>query len=275
MGEYGVISRAELESAGHTPRAIRAAVHSERMMRLRPGWFAEPGADPDVVRAVTIGGGVSCMSALARHRVWVPESARGLHVRLPERARRRHHPKGVTVCGASIGGPIALVDNVPTALLAAADCVHGGELTAVFDSVLHRRLLQPGELTGLFRSGPRRVHRALLAVDGAAESGTETRVRLHVRRERLDHRTQVFIPGVGRVDLLVGKSLVIECDSEEHHGGEAIETDRERDLTLATLGFAVLRVSYDQVFHQFPKVAAGLARKIADGDHLRTTDYVP
>lgn len=214
------------------------------------------------------------MSALARHRVWVPESAKGLHVRLPERARRRSH-KGITVCGRTIEAEPALVDDVPTAVLAAADCVHGDELIAVFDSVLNRGLLQTGELSGLFRGAPRRIHRALNAVDGAAESGTETQVRLHVRRERLDHRTQVFIPGVGRVDLLVGQSLVVECDSENHHAGEAIETDRERDLALHTLGFAVLRVSYQQVFHQFPKVAAAIARRIADGDHLRTTDYAP
>ncbi len=274
MGEYGVISRAELQAAGHTPRAIRLAVQRERMTRLRPGWFAYPGADPDVARAVTAGGGVGCISALSRHGVWVPESARGLHVRLPERARRRGH-KGIRVCGNSIDAPIRLVDDAATGVLAAADCVHGDELTAVFDSVLNRRVLQPAELTGLFKDAPRRIHRALLAVDGAAESGTETRVRLHIRRRRLDHRTQVFIPGVGYVDLLVGRSLVIECDSEDHHAGEAIETDRERDLALHTLGFAVLRVSYQQVFHRFPKVAAAIARRIADGDHLRATDYAP
>lgn len=274
MAEYGVLSRTELLAGGWTPQNIRVAVHAERMTRLRPGWYAEAGADPEVVRAVTAGGGVTCMSALARHRVWVPESARGLHIRLPERAGRRGH-KGLTVCGGCIDAPIALVDDAPTALLAAADCVHGDELVAVFDSVLHRAVLQPGELTGLFRGAPRRIHRALMAVDGAAESGTETHVRLHLRRERLETRSQVFIPGVGHVDLLVGRSLVIECDSEAHHAGEAIETDRERDLVLHTLGFEVLRVSYEQVFHRLHTVAAAIARKVAEGDHLRTTDYVP
>ncbi len=274
MGEHGVLSRADLQAEGWTPHAIRRAVRAERLTPLRRGWYGLPGADPDVVRAVSAGGGVSCMSALARHRVWVPESARGLHVRLPERARRRGH-KGLVVCGGSIAAPPAVVDDVTTSVRAVADCVHGDDLVAVLDSVLHRRILQPGELTGLFRDGPRRVHRALCAVDGSAESGTETQVRLHLRRERLAHRTQVFIPGVGRVDLLAGKSLVIECDSEAHHAGEAIETDRERDLVLATLGFVVLRLSYDQVFHRFPQVRAAIARRIADGDHLRTTDYTP
>ncbi|MET9328805.1 type IV toxin-antitoxin system AbiEi family antitoxin domain-containing protein [Tsukamurella sp. NPDC003166] len=261
MGEHGVVTRTELEAQGWTPRAIRLAVDAERLTLLRRGRYALPGADPDVMRAVSAGGGVSCMSALARHRVWVPESARGLHVRLSERARRRAH-KGLIVCGESIDAPPAAVDDAATSVLAVADCVHGDELVAVFDSVLHRGVLQPGELTGLLRGRPRRVERALRGVDGSAESGTETHVRLHLRRKRLAPRTQVFIPGVGHVDLLVGRSLVIECDSEEHHAGEAVETDRERDLVLQTLGFCVLRVSYQQVFRQFPRVAAAIARTI-------------
>ncbi|WP_461167399.1 DUF559 domain-containing protein [Tsukamurella serpentis] len=274
MAGHGVITRTELLAGGYSPREIRRALHSERLTLLRRGWYAETGADAEVVRAVTAGGGVSCVSALARHRVWVPESARGLHVRLSERSRQRGH-KGLRVCGPSIVAPIAPVDEVPVAVRAATGCVRGDALVAVLDSVCNRGLLQPGELAGLLRGSSRRVHRALLAVDGSAESGTETQVRLHLRRERLPHRTQVFIPGVGYVDLLVGRSLVIECDSRAHHAGDAIDTDRDRDLVLTTLGFEVLRVTYQQVFTRFPAVAAAIARKVAAGDHLRETDYRP
>ncbi|GAA1071196.1 endonuclease domain-containing protein [Tsukamurella spumae] len=271
MGEHGVFARTELLAEG-SDHAIRRAVHAERLKRLRPGWYAEPGADEEVAAAVAAGGALTCMSVLSRQKVWVPESARGVHVRLTQRYRPGPHT-GYRACGGALNGPIGAIDDPTTALLAVVDCVHGDELTAVLDSLLHRRVFQPGELAGMLRGQPRRVARALAGVDGAAESGTETQVRLHLRRSQLPYRTQVFIPGVGHVDVLVGRSLVIECDSEEHHAGEAIETDRERDLALHTLGFEVLRVSYQQVFHQFSKVAAAIDRKIANRDHRRATDY--
>ncbi|MGX9294021.1 endonuclease domain-containing protein [Tsukamurella paurometabola] len=274
MGEHGVHTREELLDSDWTDRAIRVAVHAERLERLRPGWYAETGADPDVARAVRLGGALSCMSVLAREKVWVPESARGLHVRLCRRKSSGPHST-YHACGSGLGDPPRAVDDLETAVRAVVGCIRGDDLVAVLDSILHRKLMQPAELAGVLREAPRRVHRALAAVDGSADSGTETRVRLHVRRKRLEYRTQVFLPGVGYVDILVGRSLVIECDSEEHHSGQAIEADRERDLALHILGFEVLRLSYQQVFHQFPKVEAAIARKIVAGDHRRPVDFTP
>ncbi|WP_299573327.1 DUF559 domain-containing protein [uncultured Williamsia sp.] len=77
--------------------------------------------------------------------------------------------------------------------------------------------------------------------------------------------TQHRVPGVGRVDLLVGERLVIEVDSHAHHTGvERYEADRARDRRLVQLGYVVLRLSYHQVVHDWPeteKVVLDLIRR--------------
>jgi very-short-patch-repair endonuclease len=84
--------------------------------------------------------------------------------------------------------------------------------------------------------------------DPAAESGIETLVRLALRRHRVRVRSQVVVPGVGRVDFLVGERLIIEADGYDWHGGRAeFERDRERDRELVRRGYVVIRASYHQV----------------------------
>jgi len=50
-------------------------------------------------------------------------------------------------------------------------------------------------------------------VDPGCGSGLETLARLHLRRRHIRVRSQVHIPPVGWVDLLIGGRLVLELDS--------------------------------------------------------------
>lgn len=272
LGRYGVASRDQLLAAGIDDAQIRRLVWSGAVQRLRRGWFASPYADPMVRRAVSLGGALSCVSVLAQHGVWVPECAgRELHLRLSRWHRSSaRKPPGIRYCAVpERGATCQPVDSLELAVRAATDCLEGVELTAVFDSLLNKRLLDLEHLTALLRDRPRRVLRRLAATDGSAESGTETVLRLHFRKRHIPYRPQVFIPGVGRVDFLVGRRMVVEADSRLHHGGDGIEHDRRRDLALHTLDFLPFRASYQQVFHQFEKVAAALDAVISRGEHLR------
>lgn len=272
LSRDGVVSRGQLLAAGIGDAKIRVLVRSGALRRLREGWFASPHADPMVCRAVTLGGALSCVSALARYGVWLPEGAgRELHLRLSGHYRKRaRRAPGVRYCTApGDDANCRPVDSVDRAVLAATECLDGVELTAVFDSLLNKRLLEPGELKALLRGRLRRVLRRLAAADGSAGSGTETVLRLHFRARHIPFRPQVHIPGVGRVDFLVGRRLVVEADSRLHHAGDGIENDRRRDLALHTLDFLPFRVSYQQVFHQFEKVAAALEVILSRGEHLR------
>jgi len=95
-------------------------------------------------------------------------------------------------------------------------------------------------------------------------------VRFRLRRLGVKVRSQVFIEDVGRVDLLVGKRLVIEVDSRAHHTGESTyQTDRRRDLVLVARGRLVLRFTYHQIVHEWDAVLKELRLLIRSEAHLR------
>lgn len=273
FADHGVVSRGQLVAAGFDDPCIRSLVRSGALRRLRAGWFAAPQADPTVSRAVSLGGALTCVSALSRHGVWVPEGAiRVLHLRMNGYRRRAARTvPGVRFCGG--GRPtLQAVDDLTVSVLAAVQCLSGVELTAVFDSLLNKRLLEPQQLRNMLVGQPRRVLRRLAAADGSAASGTETVLRLHFLARRIRFRSQVFIPGVGTVDFLVGRRLVVEADSRAHHAGDGIEGDRGRDLELHRLGFLPFRASYQQVFYQFERVTAALDVVISREEHLRAAE---
>jgi very-short-patch-repair endonuclease len=60
----------------------------------------------------------------------------------------------------------------------------------------------------------------------------------------------VRIRGVGRVDLVIGDRLVIECDSREFHDkADSYAADRARDLELLRQGYREIRLTYAQVVY--------------------------
>ncbi|QRY64545.1 hypothetical protein JVX90_03370 [Gordonia sp. PDNC005] len=249
------------------PRAaVDRAIADGSLTQIRHGWLATPTAHPDAVRAVQAGGVLTCSSALRLHGVWTPPTTK-FHVRGIGRARM--HP---TWCRQHGGQPPAddAVDDLPTALRHAAHCLPSEDFIVICDSVLNRRLMAPSELEAEFGSAPRSVHRALAAVDGRAESGTETMVRLRLRAPNRRIRPQVQIPGVGRVDLVVGRSMIIEVDGAEYHVDPSqFEKDRLRDLTAWTLGYRPIRLTYQQVVYQWDDIGPLLMEIIRRGDHLR------
>jgi very-short-patch-repair endonuclease len=88
---------------------------------------------------------------------------------------------------------------------------------------------------------------------------------LALRSRNLRVRPQVWIPGVGRVDLLIGDRLVLELDGREWH--QDFERDRARDRALVARGYLVLRASYRQVLEDWPTIEAQIAEIVARRDH--------
>lgn len=264
----GIVSRQHVLAAEGTDADIRRALAVGSVRRLRTGWFAGPTADPDVIRAVTAGGAASCITALAVRGVWVPHDRR-LHVRRSRRLRIERLASGLVACDVSHRRttPVAAaVDEVLDALDAAAGCLSSEMLTVVVDSALQRGLVERDALVELWAHAPRRVRRALARSDGIAESGTETLVRIRLARHGIALEPQVRIDGK-RVDFLVGR-LIVEVDSKAWHLDEAAyQRDRERDRQLAALGYHVVRLTYEQVMHDWPRVEADLLAIIARGGH--------
>lgn len=148
-------------------------------------------------------------------------------------------------------------------------CRSPEETVAAVDSALRSRLITLDEWQQDIRSLPQRLRDLLLRVDPESESIIESITRFRLQYLGIMPRLQVKVPGVGRVDLVVGKRLVIEVDGRNFHADpEKFEADRRRDARLSARGFRVLRFSYNQVMHRWFEVRASILASVARGDHL-------
>lgn len=240
----GVLRRSQLQCSDWQ---VRKAVQDGRLRRLRPGWFALPNANPEVVRAVSAGGCVSCVSALKYYEIWVPPTQE-LHMRWSA-AKRPRTGRG---CPARSDEPVCgAVDTPELAWWSAVHCLPLDEAVAVTDSALRSGLIHRDQLDAL--KGPVAAIGPL--VDPRSESGTESLVRVRLQRQGIRVRPQVQIAGVGRVDLLVGDRLIIECDSRAHHtDASAYHKDRRRDRASLVGNYLVLRLSWEDVMFHWDEV---------------------
>jgi very-short-patch-repair endonuclease len=158
------------------------------------------------------------------------------------------------------------------ALVQSVRCQDPRSAVATLDSALNRGLLRPDEVDELFAALPRRFRRLQALLDPLAESGPETFVRLMLRGLGCRPEAQVEIPGVGRVDFVVGGILIIECDSRAHHSSwESQLADRRRDLTAASLGYFVIRLVAEDILWNVEAVQQALRGALARVRTVRMT----
>lgn len=265
METGSVSSYAQLRGGGATRRQIDRAVQAGTIRRIAPGWYAMPGADDRIVRAIQAGGRAGCLTGCALHGLWTPPGT-GLHVvlgaglALPPTRGLQLHPSASPQPREAVWPLLDCLSHV----------VHRHsteDALIVLESALHLGLVTTGEVSAVLATHHKRgtVIRRHLAV---AESGSETRVRHFLAARGVAVSPQVWISGVGRVDLLVGKRLILECDSRTFHAStETYETDRARDLAARDKGFDTLRLSYRQVWREWPATRESLIRHIRRGAH--------
>ena len=263
--QHCVLTAAQLEQLGLDRTRREAALRQGRLLRIRTGWFARPDASPDVVAAVRARACIACVSALRLRGAWVPEGAGRPHVRHARRSDGIRDREGCRPHGSP--PPVtSAIDDLETAFRCLLRCGSHEDVVVVADSLLHRGLASLEELASWMQAAPSRI-RALLDQVDASESGTESMVRIRLRRRNVRVRTQVWI-GRRRVDLLVGDLLVIECDGAEHHAGwTAQSADRERDRELVAAGYVVVRLTYRQIVDDWPSVERDLLAILRRGGH--------
>lgn len=260
MNQWGVWRWGELQGVlGATE--VRRRVAAGLLTRVAYGWYALPSADPEVVTAVRLGGHLGCLSGCRAHGLWVPPDP-CVHVSFNRRAPAGL-PEGVAAHADREIGREPAVRSLGACLEEVLR--HHSTETAliVLDSALNRRLIAESEVVHLVSRCPAPRATVLRYLDRRAESGSETRVRYFFQRRRVPVEPQVHVPGVGRVDLRVGRCLMVECDSREHHTGvENYQRDRLRDLALVADGRRVVRLTYEQVFFQWPTTQQFLSRLV-------------
>lgn len=265
-------TRATLLAQGHTRRSIQAAIRTGELIHVRRDRYLTPDVDDLVVRAVRVGGRLTCLSLLALLGVFVLRNHQ-LHVQVAPGAGRLRAPDDRQRPAAAIrAGAVRLhwteMPEVPQsacavgvvdALVHAILCQPPRAAVATLDSAVHLGLITMWQLAEVFARLPARFQVLRTFVDGRAESGPESLIRLMARRLGCEVRLQVSFDGVGRVDLVLDGWLVVECDSKEFHADWAAQVrDRERDLALAGLGYCTFRVTAAAIMYRPDEVFAAL-----------------
>lgn len=250
-------------------RRTQEMVASGELVRLRRGLYASPHLAAPIRQAIAVGGRVTCVSAAEQFGLWTPPDP-GLHVHLPrDRSRIRdiNGRRPVTSPSAGLIRHWWSIDDEPTAtstsiwdaLAHVLRCQPREVSVAVLDSAVHLGVITSKDACRAIRGAPHRTGLAESDLDGRAESGIESLVRLALHDAGLRVDVQVVVPGVGRVDLLVEGRVVVEVDGRRwHHNQQA--RDYPRDLELIRHGFVVVRVDYAQVLGDLLGVVLAVRR---------------
>jgi hypothetical protein len=257
-----VASRAELLSVGATPASLTAAVRHGHLLRLRRDHYALSSTPVSIQQAVRVGGRLTCTSALQHYGVFAFDVAvTAVHVRR-DMSRLRHprfrqrplphdHRDGVELRWRALaddGGGSEVAVGIVDALVCALRCQHPWHAVASLDNALFSGLIDSTGVDEVFRHLPQSLQYMRHLLDGRAESGQESVLRMIVREAGLAYELQVSFAGIGRVDMIVEERLVLEADSRlAHDGWEKQVRDRTRDLALARLQLMSLRPLYQHI----------------------------
>jgi len=277
----GVADLSALVSAGASKRTVQRAAASGEIVRVRRGWYSLAAADSDIVRALRVGGRLACISACRKYGIWTPADARthvsvtaqSNNLKAPDDAHSARTPADGTVlhwsCQDTAVSARARVPSVVTALAEAVKCQPAEFGFAMVESAMHRGLLSEMARSELCRLVPVRCRSLVSRAGAASGSGTESLFAFRIAALGIHFHQQVGIGGVGQVDFVIGDRLIVEIDSEQHHGGLAQrKRDLARDAIAASLGFITLRFDYWQVMNDWATVEAAVLASVSRGDHL-------
>jgi very-short-patch-repair endonuclease len=151
-----------------------------------------------------------------------------------------------------------------TRCLQSIDCLPPLDALASVESALHLGYLSERGLDSLTHHGSLRVRTLLGRLDRGAQSGFETHTRVKLLEAGYRVRTQVHIPGAGRLDLLVESCVGIETDGAAWHGADRFIHDRTKDLIVEGQGIRVLRIARPHIFEEWPRTLATIDRMVKD-----------
>ncbi|PZU38424.1 MAG: DNA/RNA helicase [Microbacterium sp.] len=263
----GWAHRVHAADAGWTRHRIAKEVASGSVAVTARFWLHLPSLAPDLVRAMRLGGRVTCVSALQTLGLWVPHRASGQHLAVhPHSGRSAPGTILHRHVGPVTAPPHSLIDPVENVLARVATCLARADARAIWDSALNRTVVTAAHLRAVAWTSS--VARELaMTASGAPDSGLES-LTIH----RLALRGVVALPQVSilghPVDLLIGRSLVVQLDGLAFHQAADRRRDNAHDRALRLAGYTVLRYDYVEIHEEWPRVEAEIMRAMAQRLHL-------
>jgi very-short-patch-repair endonuclease len=255
-----------LRDEGFTRAQIDAALRAGSIVRVRRGVYATPGVCEPVQAAVAHGGVLACVSAARHTGLWTLEGAEDpVHVWLTDAGHAyarggdgcvNHWDEGVLD---GFGLP-----SVPRMLAQILACCGVESFFVALESALRLDRIAGAGLAWLHSRVSPEGRSAIAFARADADSGLESLVQWRLRGYGLRVRTQVGVAGVGRVDLLIGDSLLVEVDGAENHAGpDHRHKDLVRDANAAMWGYSTLRFDYALVVHDWDLVERAILGRLA------------
>lgn len=261
----GIARGKHLQQFGSTRAQLALATRVGTISRVRQGVYALPATDPKIIVAAAHGGALTCADALRAHGIWVLPSVDAIvHVWLGGSGRRHPHTPCECIPHHSPGTAGLGLAPVAAALVHAYRCLDQEAFFAAYESAWNKRLLSAHDHKRIRRELPKSAHWLLDLARPDSESGLESilRLRLHLLGVHLD--CQVVIGGVGRVDFVAERRVIIEVDGRMNHDGpEMRHKDLMRDAAASRLGFETLRFDYAMIMHDWDAVARAVMSAVA------------
>lgn len=260
----GVARGTTLQAFGCSRSRLSAACRDGRIRRVRPGVFASAEAPEGAITAAAHGGALTCGSALRAKGVWTLETPDQVHVWMGLGGRRHHAQSCGCVAHFTPGRMDVGLAPIEVALVHAFACYGAEFFFAAFESAWNKRMLSAAARATIRATLPQSARWLVDLARPDAESGLESLVRLRLHLMGIEVRTQVGIPGVGRVDFVIEGRVILEADGRENHeGATRRHRDLLRDARASDLGFETLRFDYAMILYSWDAVAAAILAALA------------
>jgi hypothetical protein len=237
LASYDGVARAKhLAAAGVSDFQLRKALASGAVTRVARGVYTTPNADPLLVAIRSLPAEPACVSAAQLAGLWVLGAAEQPHVAVT-------HSRSYSgyVCHRAAAPP-TLLDTVVQGLR----CLPELEGLVIAESaVVLKGLPLSGLRQRLAGRSDARERRIAAAIVPQSQSAIECVARYLLRRAGFHVESQVNIPGMGHLDLMVDGRRGVEADGAGFHMDRAsFEEDRRRWNVTTRLGVPTLVVTY-------------------------------
>jgi hypothetical protein len=271
--QHGVVSRRQLREVGLSNTMVARWLDTGRLHPLHRHVFAlghtALSLKGHLFAALLYAGAGAALSHTTAAWAWrlIETEPTRIHLTVPGRRRslpevRIHHSRRVEATEHN-GLPVTTVSRT---LLDLATVLSPRQLRRALAEADYRGLLDPGEIAAALKHGRPGSKGLRLALRSHMPALAATLSELEERFLEVCESAGLPMPEVNarvggmRVDALWREErVVVELDGSAAHGGwAAIKRDRERELALRSLGFSVVRYTWEQVNRRVEHVVTDL-----------------